>query len=188
MKKGLCIVLLLLSLTLLLAACAGRSDNGGAYTTNGESGDTQDVRPLPADDVRLRFGLWDEDLLTAIQPRLDAFTAETGIAVDVNVIPGLELYGAWLMAATGPGDVADVLLMDEQLPLFAERSVFLPLGSFAEQDGIVWDAVPDCCVYMETLFALPDPQSADTPQSFAMYARTMHIEAAWLLLKSLAGH
>jgi len=80
-----------------LAACGGGGDEGSAS----------------GDDVTLTYwasnqGTSLENDMEVLQPQLDAFTEETGIEVDVEVVPWSDLLNR-ILAATASGEGPDVL-------------------------------------------------------------------------------
>ncbi|MBE7699247.1 sugar ABC transporter substrate-binding protein [Oerskovia sp. Sa1BUA8] len=116
-------VALIAASTIALGACSAGSGSGG-----GDGG-----------DVTLTYSLWDPNQLPAYQQCTDAFTAASGIEVEINQ-QGWDDY--WKTITTGivSGTAPDVITDHVQYyPELAANGQLLDLQPYVEKDGIDLD-------------------------------------------------
>ncbi|MCL2853850.1 MAG: sugar ABC transporter substrate-binding protein [Defluviitaleaceae bacterium] len=124
----------------LLVGCAQQpapapapAEDGGGTAAGAPAG--RDA-PAPADNVHLRFAMWDEIQAPTFQEILDLFMDQhPGITVELELTPWTQ-YWVRLDAAAGAGDLPDVFWMNVWVPRFADGGVIRPIDDLVARDGI----------------------------------------------------
>ena len=97
-----------LALTLAGAMCLSLAACGGGGSSDGESGDGGSESG--GSGGALSVAIWDNAQLAGLKQITDDFTSETGIAVDLQVVPW-DQYWTLLEAGASGGDLPDVFWM-----------------------------------------------------------------------------
>lgn len=135
---------ILLALTLVAAACGDDDDSADdGPADSGDSGDGGDDMADDGDDmadgVTISYWLWDGNQQPLYQECADAFTAESGINVEITQF-GWGDYWDGLTAGFATGDVPDVFTDHlNRYPEFIDSGVIIPLNDYVDADGVATD-------------------------------------------------
>ena len=128
MRRSVRTIAALSATPLLLAACGSGGGDGG-----GEA----------AADDSITYWLWDANQLPAYQKCADAFTADSGIAVEIEQY-GWDDYWSSLTNNFVAGNAPDVFTDHvSQYPQFAAQNQLLDLTDYVEADGVDLDQYQD---------------------------------------------
>ncbi|MCL2864060.1 MAG: sugar ABC transporter substrate-binding protein [Lachnospiraceae bacterium] len=146
----------LVASTFLLGACGGNDGDTAADTGNETvtEDETDDAAP-PADDVEepddfetgtvgtINVGIWDSNQRPGLQQIADLFTEETGIPVEISVVPWGE-YWTMLEAAAAGGDLPDVMWMhSNEIQRYMDNGMLMNLNDMiAASDLLDMSAFP----------------------------------------------
>jgi multiple sugar transport system substrate-binding protein len=111
-----------------------------------------------AEGRSVSFALWDEVQYPVFEEIVKQFTAETGIAVDLQLTPW-STYWTKLDAAATAGNAADVFWMNIFLPKYADAGIIEPAEAYFAKDGLDktrWSkAMMDLYTYKGQLYTMP---------------------------------
>lgn len=127
MKKNRVIsAILAAALCTSLAACGG---NSGSSDNSGNSAD--------ADSNTLSVSIWDNNQLSGLKSIMDDFTKETGIAVQIQVVPW-DQYWTLLEAGAQSGTLPDVFWMHSNYSqMFMRNDMLLDLTDRIAQSDVI---------------------------------------------------
>ena len=129
-KKSVLALTLAGAMCLSLAACGGGNggDGGKGSADGGTSGGSGDA---------LSVAIWDNAQLAGLKQITDSFTSETGIPVDLQVVPW-DQYWTLLEAGASGGDLPDVFWMHSNYSQkFMSNDILLDLTDrIAQSDKI----------------------------------------------------
>ena len=111
-----------------LSACGGGSGSSGQGSSGGSSGGS---------DGQLTVSIWDNAQLPGLKEIMDDFTGETGIAVDLQVVPW-DQYWTLLEAGAQGGSLPDVFWMHSNYSQkFMSNDILLDLTDRIEQSSVI---------------------------------------------------
>ena len=127
------------STMLLMTACGG---NAPAGDTTPPPATTNDGTDAPADagftggggEGTISVGIWDENQRAGLQTIADLWTAESGVTVQISVVPWGEYWTMLEAAATG-GDLPDVFWMHpNEIQRYMDNDMLLDLTDMIAAD------------------------------------------------------
>ncbi len=120
-----------------------------------------------ADDVKLRYSIWDQSQAAAFNDIIDMFEAENpGIDVELQVTPMQGgKYWTKLQTEAGNSNLPDVFWMNPfSFPLYASQGVVMPIDEMAAASGFDVEAIPqsmrDIYSLDGKLYSLPNNRDA----------------------------
>ncbi|MBR4211979.1 MAG: sugar ABC transporter substrate-binding protein, partial [Oscillibacter sp.] len=126
MKKFLALVMALV-MTASLAACGG-----GATTGGGESADN--TASTGGGSASLQVAIWDNNQLAGLKEIADAWSAESGVPVTINVITW-DSYWTLLSSGASGGTMPDVFWMHSNTAqMYMENDLLLNLDDYIAND------------------------------------------------------
>ena len=120
-------------MVLSLAACGGGS---GASSSSG-SAPAADSGSSDAAGGTLQVNIWDNNQLAGIQEIADAWSAESGVAVKINVVDW-DNYWTLLEAGASGGQMPDVFWMHSNTAqMYMENDLLLNLDDYIAADDAI---------------------------------------------------
>lgn len=150
----------MLAAVALLAAACGGDDTPAATEDTAQVAETTEQAPEPAstepeepaEQVELRFVIWDENQLAGQEEIVEAFMERNpGIAIEVEQI-GWEDYWTALQTSIAGGDAPDIVWMNgPNLPGYVANGALLPISDLVERDGVDLSPFPPGLVDLYTV-------------------------------------
>ncbi len=145
------VVMSLLTLTLLAAACSS-NDTATPTTTTEPAGTTAPTTTAAPEPVTLRHVIWDERQLEAHQEIAAAFNEKfPHITVEVEVLPNTE-YWTVVKTSIAGGNSPDIMWINvPNYPDLALNDALLPITDLVVRDGVDLSPFPQALVDSYTL-------------------------------------
>ena len=122
-KKRMLAALMALAMALSLAACGGGGGSGSGGSGGGSSG--------------LQVNIWDNNQLAGLKEIADAWSAESGIPVTINVVTW-DSYWTLLEAGASGGKMPDVFWMHSNTAqMYMENDMLLNLDDYIAADDAI---------------------------------------------------
>src|SRR5690625_426014 len=137
MKKRLAfLIILLISLSLTLAACGDEEGTTEGETNNEET--NNDLAEESGESVKLDFALWDSNQEPGLRQIADDFESEnSGIEINFQVM-GWDDYWTLLEAGATGGSLPDVFWMhSNEIFRYASNEMLLDLNDFIENSDLI---------------------------------------------------
>ncbi|MBI9045965.1 MAG: sugar ABC transporter substrate-binding protein [Anaerolineaceae bacterium] len=154
MKRTVLILVALIFLSLTLVACGAASDvENSPQGNNEESENPSPESEEPIKLVFLRSG--DEGEKNIVGPQIKAFTKETGIEVDMVMVPWGQGFQK-MMTMVGSGNAPDVTYTGSRyIPSLAEMGAIIPIDVPAERQDEYTDSIWGMVTWNGEIYGIP---------------------------------
>ena len=173
-KKNVAALILAGTMCVSLAACGGNAGSSG----NAQSGDSGSQGGGSSSGASLTMAIWDNAQLPGLKEIVGDFTSETGIAVDLQVVPW-DQYWTLLEAGAQGGTLPDVFWMHSNYSQkFMSNDILLDLTDRIAQSEVIdlanyYEDITELYQYDGKTYAIPK----DYDTIALWYNRTLFDEA-----------